>query len=302
VCPEWDLETIIGKAAEYRYDGVELGAVKGEPYLPAVPEIAADPDGVKRRFANAGLELVCLSTAVSLEPWDAREVAACRERIIEFVRLAERLACPFVRVPIGSVPRGDNRHRTLARIVSLLRELAAEAGRRRVSFVIENGGDFPGSDDLWFVVDNVDHPSVAACWNPCPAMTRLERPTTSIPRLGRRLKLVRICDGKFDQRGAFEDYRLPGEGDVELQRMVEFLRGIIYQGFLMFDWPRALMPGLPDAEHALPAAHARMREWIDTTTDVLTAYKGDKNPVYLDLPGVEVPPPKPPKEAKAKSG
>ncbi|MFH0982658.1 MAG: sugar phosphate isomerase/epimerase [Planctomycetota bacterium] len=292
VCPEWDLTTIVRKAAEWGFDGVELGTLQGETHLPAVRALTADPDAVKRLFADQGVELVCLGTRETLESYNAREVTHSREHILEVVELAGRLGCPFVRVPIGTIPRGDNRHRTLARLASMFEGLALPTARQHVTLVVENGGDYVGSQDLWFVLDHVAHPAVAACWNACTAMMQLERPTVSVPRLGTRIKLVHVCDGAFDDRGGFGGFRVPGIGNVELRRMIELLRGIIYCGYLIFDWPKAAVPELPDAELVLPKVRAQLREWVDSRAEVLSAYKGDKKAVRLNLPGAETPPPK----------
>ena len=290
VCPEWDLTTVVTKAAELGYDGVELGAMQGTAHLPAVGELTSDPDAVQRMFTDKGVELVCLGTGETLVSWNVRETAQSLERILDVVRLASRLGCPFVRVPIGEVPKGDSRDRTLSRLASMFESLAVPADRHRVTLLVENGGDYAGSEDIWFVIDHVAHPAVAACWNPCPAMTRLERPTISIPRLGTRIKLVRVCDGTFDERGRFGGYAIPGKGSVDFQRMIDLLRGIIYRGYLVFDWPKAVVADLPDAGTVLPTVRTQLREWIDAKTEPLTAYRGDKKAVRLNLPDSEASP------------
>ena len=110
--------------------------------------------------------------------------------------------------------------------------------------------------------------------------------------------MVHVCDGAFDEQGRFGGHRLPAGGDVELQRMVDLLRGILYDGYLMFDWPWVTTSDLPALEQALPKVQATLREWIEAESPVLTAYKDDKKPVYLDLPGVEMPAFKKPPAAK----
>ncbi len=284
VCPEWDLTTMAKKAAELGYDGVELGGLGSADHLPAVSEFTSAPEAAERMFAGNGVELACLGTGDTLEAFTSREVEQSRARILELIQLAGHVGCPFVRVPIGNVPTGDHRDRTLTRLARMFQSLAVPAARHHVTVLVENGGDFPGSEDLWFVVDHASHPAVAVCWNPCPAMTQLERPTTSIPRLAARIKVARICDGTFDERGRFGGFRIPGEGDVELGRMVSFLRGLLYQGYLMFDWPKAAVADLPAPDAVLGRVQAQLRDWIDTKSDVLTAYKGDKKPVRLNLP------------------
>ena len=84
--------------------------------------------------------------------------------------------------------------------------------------------------------------------------------------------------------------------------MIDLLRGIIYRGYLMFDWPKTVVPDLPAAQVVLPQVQLQLREWIDTKAEVLTAYKGDKKPVTLDLPGAGAPVPKVATAAKEPNG
>ena len=300
VCPRWDLATIAQKAAEFGYAGVELGAMNGENHLPAVRELSADPGAVKQLFANKKIELVCIGSLVTLDAKGDHDRQSARRRLLEVVELAAKLSCPFVRAPIGSLPNGGDRYGTLSRIARELASVAQDIARFRVTLLLENGGDFASSRDLWFLVDTGSHPAVAACWNPCQGMTQLERPTLAIPRLGKMIRLVRACDGAFDARGGFGGFKLPGEGDVGLGRMIDFLRGIIYRGYLIADWPKAAAPELPEPEEALPQAAAWLRERIGALAEPLTAYKGDKQAVKFRLPPGMAAPAAIAKPAKAK--
>lgn len=284
VCPEWDLSTIVRKAAELGFDGVELGTLDGKSRPPAVRDLDANPYAAKQLFADNKVELACLSSAVTFDSPEAPESEAARRRLLEIADLSANLACRFVRVPIGNVAKGESRPGTLSRIADSLAGLAPEIARRRVTLLVENGGDFADSRDLWFVIDAVSHPAVAACWNPCAAMARLERPTLSIPRLGTKIRLVHVCDAAFDDRGRFGGFTLPGEGDIGMARMIDLLRGIIYRGYLMFDWPKAAYPALAEPEEVLPNVKAWLRERIDARAELLTAYKGDKQAIRFKLP------------------
>ena len=57
VCPDWDLATIVTKAAEYQFDGVELRGLKGELYLPGIPDLAGNPGATRRLFYSNGVAL-----------------------------------------------------------------------------------------------------------------------------------------------------------------------------------------------------------------------------------------------------
>ena len=102
-------------------------------------------------------------------------------------------------------------------------------------------------------------------------------PTTSIPRLGARIGLVQLSDGKFGVNGSMEGYAPPGQGEIEIPRLIQLLKGIGFGGYLVVHWPKLWVPSLADADAVLPAAAQYIRPLIDETPIVLTAYKGDKN-------------------------
>ncbi len=275
-CPGWDLETIIAQASALGFDGFELRGLRGELHLPFAPELARAPELVRQRLAAAKVELVCLGTSVSLDSKRAATISEQKGRLVENLELAARVGCPFVRIFVGEVQRWDNRRAALGRIAEQLIDVTPLAARHGVTLLVENGGDFPGSDDLWFLLDAVAHPSVKACWNQVYALTGRERPTTSIPRLGTKLGLVHLCDASFSEEGTLTDYRPLGEGDAEVRRQIELLRGIAYSGYVLFEWPKLWVESLPGPEAVLGPAAKLMRECIDARQAVLSAYKGDK--------------------------
>lgn len=278
VCPSWDLDTIATKAAEMGFDCFELRGLGGELHLPLVPALASNPEGVRSALREKNVELVCLGTSASLDSKDRRELARQQGIIGEFVELAARLKCPFVRIFVGEVQRRDNLRRAQSRIADALVSLAPMAARHGVTILVENGGDFPSSDTLWFLIDAVSHPAIKCCWSQCQARTVCERATISIPRLGRKIGMVHICDAAFDDFGLLTEYRQPGAGDVEIGRMIELLKGIVYEGCLVFEWPKLWNPSLPEPDAVLPAVQKHLRDCIDAKQAVLTAYKGDKRP------------------------
>ena len=281
-CPEWDLKTMVQRAKDLGYDGFELRALAGESHLPAAGELADDPGAVRSMMAAAGVELVCLGSSASFETSSAREAEGHSRRLIETIELAGRLGCPYVRIQMGRAFGGEHRG-TLSRVVAHVGELAPIAARHGTTILVENAGHFTNSEDLWFAVDAVAHPGVRGCWNTLNARVRGERPTTSVPRLGRTLKLVHIADGRFDRQGRFLGHELPGQGDVELDRAIQLLKGVCYQGWLVFDWPVAA-PTSGDPDGVLPGVLDFLRGELAAKQEVLSAYKGDKRPPNFHAP------------------
>lgn len=277
VCPTWNLETIASQASALGFAGVELRGLQGELHLPLAPELAADPDRVRRRFAERHVELVCLGSSGALSTKNKRESAKERSTVIEYLELAARLGCPYVRVFAGQVERWDHSRAALSRVADALLSLVAPASRLGVTLLVENNGDFSDSADLWFLMDAVAHPAIQCCWNQCNAMTLRERATISIPRLRSKIAMVHVCDAQIDENGVLGKYTPLGEGSVEVRREIELLKGVGFSGYLMFEWPKLWVDTLPAPEAALPAAAAFLKEALESKQAILSAYKGDKN-------------------------
>lgn len=280
VCPEWDLETAVTKAKQLGFDGVELHTLRGQQHLPLLPELASDPIGVRQLFSENGVECVCLSTSATLVSRSRRTVAEQKGVVIEFAELAAQIGCPYVRLGAGKANRLEPRQTVLCRIADGLASLAPIMSRLGVTLLVENGRDFPGSAYMWHLIDGVGHTAVRCCWNQCHAMSALERSTRSIPRLGNKISLVHLCDATFDANGTPLEYQPLGEGQAEVSRQIELLGGLMYDRYVVVEWP-ARASFMSDAESALPVALAFVKETRDAEQPVLAAYKGDKFAVKL---------------------
>ena len=276
-CPEWDLEKIVTQGSALGYDGVEIRGLRGELDLPLVPEIAGQPERTRALFAEHKLELLCLGCSATLDAKGRADLAKQRASLIEHIELAGALGCPFVRILAGEVQRWDHERAVTSRVASALVEMVPVASRHGVTILIENGGDLRGSEALWFIVDAVSHPSVRACWSQFHGAAIGERPTISIPRLGQKMEMVHLCDGVFEN-GMLADYAALGEGTTEIDRQIQFLRGIAFNGYLVFEWPKLWVHSLGEPDDVLPAALEYIRSQLAIEQKVLTAYKTDKRP------------------------
>lgn len=285
-CPSWDLQTVVQKAAEFGFDGVEVRALKGELHLPLAPDLAGDTGRVRRLLAEHGVELVCLGSSITLDSRKRGDVARQKAALSDYVELAARVGSPHVRIFAGEIQRWDHRRAALARIAQVLQSITPILSRHNVTLLVENGGDFRDSEALWYLVDAVGHPLVRVCWNQCNARLVRERPTNSLPRLGHKIGLVHLTDATFDDGGVLQEFRPLGEGDVEIARQIELLKGLAFDRYVVMEWPRLWMPSLAAADEVLPGAASYLRERIDEKQAVLSAYKGDKNaPRFVALGG-----------------
>jgi len=292
-CPAWSLATMVEKAKEYGYQGIELRGLEGQMHLPLAPQLASNPRKIAHLMRDTGVELICLSTSAAFHMRDPQEVAQNKSQVREYIELAAKLECPFVRVFGSEIPRlkfwllgYERREGVLTRIAGALRDLATYAAQNGVTLLIENNGDFSDSNAMWYLIDAVNSPGLKCLWNPLNAQLRGERPTISIPRMGRMIGLVHISDGKFSSAG-FEGYTQLGQGNVEIPRIVQLLKGIGYRDYLCLEWPKLWTPSLADADKVFPAAAQYLQKMLDEKPLVLTAYKGDKFAPAYDLQSVE---------------
>ena len=283
-CPEWDLKTLVAKAALWGFDGVDLGGLRGDSSLRLPPELSDDCGAVRQLLSDHGVGCACLAAPATLTSWSRRTLVEQKGVVVEFMELARRLGCPCVRISAGTVDRWDTRQAALARIAEALASLAPVASRLEVTLLVENGGDFPGSADLWYLIDAVDHPAVRCCWNQCRAMTALEGPTRSIPRLGSKIGLVHLCDADFNGDGVLLDYRPLGEGQVQIARQIELLKGLMYDRYVIFHWPEMGLESLPSPEAILPGVAALLKDCREAKQPELSAYQGDKWAVKMVSP------------------
>ncbi|MCG3138096.1 MAG: hypothetical protein HJJLKODD_01954 [Phycisphaerae bacterium] len=272
--PTWDLAMIAGTVKRLGFDGVELRAVQGELYLPQHPLLARDPQGVAKQFQDAGSQIICLASSISLgQPGETLEL---REQVRAYIELATKLHCPMIRLITGEVSVWSNRLATLQRQVDGLRDLVLEASRRGVMLLLENQGTLSSSRDIWFVMDALAHPALRASWNHVAGYHAGERPTLAVPRLGIRTQMVRLGDLQ-QPAGSTATGCVLGAGELELARLLELLVGVGYDGWLLVDWPDSQLHAQPDPEPYLQQSLKFIREQLAIKREPLTAYKGDKN-------------------------
>jgi sugar phosphate isomerase/epimerase len=278
VCPTWDVQQIAENANEMGFYGVELGVVRDELHLPAAEDLQTDKeiDQVRKFFADNHVEIACLA---SIYAFDAREKNVRMRsvtRTIECIELAEKLGCPLVRFPIGAPAGREPVEHCLARQVPHLAELARIAARKHITLLVSNTPQLPSSRSLWFVVDGVSQPGLKCAWNPVLGRACREGHSVAIPRLGARIRAIQMGDADFDEVGHFVGYRPLGEGDMDYSAHVDLLKGVLFDGYLTFDWPQARWEKAPPPDEALPAALERIVERLKHTEPELTAYKKDK--------------------------
>jgi sugar phosphate isomerase/epimerase len=263
-CPAWDLDTIAIKAKEYGYDGVEIRGFLNETVLTSANVFLTDPVKVKRTFANAGVEIACLASSVAMTGKKKADAQAASD-LRMFIDTASAIDCPIVKLFDTQLRPGQDRAGAAVAMGQWLMALGDYASERDVTLVIENMLSFRNSKEVWMMLETINHPNVAACWDIFNASLIGESPFLTVPTLNSRIQYVQVKDAKLSTLGAT---LCPlGEGDVPVEKFIERLRGIGYSGYVTFEWEKAWLANIAGPEESLPKAIATLRSWSDEVAE-----------------------------------
>src|SRR5512133_3865729 len=102
-CPNWQLETVLAKATEYGYDGIEWrGGSNGHVH----PDMSTTKKSfVRQSCADAGLMSLAVTTYTSFVSASARERQANVVELRRYADLAAELGAKYVRAFLGELPQ-----------------------------------------------------------------------------------------------------------------------------------------------------------------------------------------------------
>lgn len=258
-CPKWDFETICARAKEYGYDGVEVRGFLEESSLTASNIFLSEPKKIRGMFEFHGLRIACLASSIAMTQ-KRRADRAAAEDCRRFIDTAAAVGCSLVRVFDTTVRPGQTRAGAGVALGDWLLPLGDYAAKHDVLLVVENALSFRSSKEMWGILDRLQHPSIACCWDVFNAALIGEGPWVSVPTLNSKIQYAQVKDAKLGPLGA--SLCKLGEGDVEVESFLTRLRGIGYEGWITFDWEKAWLPGIAEPEEALPEAIKKMRQWI----------------------------------------
>ncbi len=273
-CPIWDFDTIVSRAKEYGYDGVEIRGFLNEAILTGSNPFLTDPRKLRDLFDRNDLEICCLASSIAMTQ-NARRDRVLAGDLRQFLDTAAALGCPLVKVFDTQVRAGQDRSSAGVALGTWILPLADYAAERGVTIVIENALSFRSAKEMWLILDRLSHPSVAACWDLLNAAMIGESPYLSVPTLNSRIQYAQVKDAKLGSLGA--SYTKLGDGDVPVQNFLTRLRGVGYRGWVTLEWEKAWLPNIAEPEEILPDSIKKLREWTRSGDDIRGA-DGDSEP------------------------
>ena len=258
-CSNWKIETVIAKASEYGYDGIEW---RGGPQGHVQPNMdAAKKTLLQQKCSDARLTSLAVTAYTSFVSNSIEEREANVDELRRYSDLAAELGANYVRAFLGELPQGAHLDSSIYKKISDCLNTAAEyAESVGVKIAIEPHDDFVRSSSVVPILKEVQHPALRVIWDIANAFAAGEDPAEGFVLLKDRLAYVQVKDGK--RYGYKWQLCSLGQGNVPLAQALELLLAHGYQGAFSVEWEYAWHPELDAPEIALPSALGTVRELL----------------------------------------
>src|SRR5947208_5868243 len=165
IAKDWDVPTIIKNLTEAGFDAVELRTTHKHGVEISLP--AAARADVRKQFEASAVKIGGLGTTCEFHSPDPAGVRKNIDETKEWVKLAQDLGSPSVKVRPNGLPKGVPEEKTLEQIGKSLAECGAFAADHGIKIQLEvHGTDTQRVPRIRKIFDyGGNHPAVRACWN-----------------------------------------------------------------------------------------------------------------------------------------
>lgn len=262
-CPTWDLDTILARAKEYGYQGVDFRGIQSEIDITKLPAFTTDIAATKRKIADHGLQTSGISSSI----WvcDPAKRDANLEEAKRTIPVALELGAKNVRIfggPGGGVDALGGREKAAAIGRECIEAILALPGADKLSWNFETHDQWIKATDCTLLLNTINNPAFGACWDMGhTARVGGETPQQSYAAIGPRIRYAHVKDAAHDpshpnamQKGIDAGWRyvLPGTGQLPLADALKLLKANGYDGWVLFEHEKRWHPTLPEPEVAFP--------------------------------------------------
>ncbi|MDM5201009.1 sugar phosphate isomerase/epimerase family protein [Fictibacillus enclensis] len=250
-CPDWNLETMISRAVQHGYQGIDFRGYLGEMEIYRLPEFSTKLEETRDRFREASLEIPCFSSSVRLFTESTEQREKYLAELKQYADLCEYFGTPFIRVFGGLI--GD---REKEEAITIAAENTAEYLKvfegLPVTLLLETHDDWTGCQVVQELLSRVNSPQLEVLWDVHhPYRTIGEEPEQTWNVLGDRIRYTHWKDSyvKKEHKRGYQ-LCLLGEGDIPLYRMYRLLKDQGYEGYFTLEWEKVWCPEIEKPEIA----------------------------------------------------
>ena len=276
-CPDWTLEEIFERGAEYGYQGIEIESMDGHRL--ATPQMLKENAGRIRRLSEkSGCRALVMLSHVQLALDSITERTAALSEARAYLELQGDLGIDYLRVMGNWALENPSEEWLVETVADGLCRLAEIAEKSNVTVALETHDCFRSARALRRVLEQVNSPRVVALWD----TQHTFRGGQSVAEVWSQLSEWTVHVHVKDARRTFDapppaDTKPPvtahdvdawepvpmGEGEIPIKESIRALMDAGYDGFISYEWERQDHPELPAPEVELPAGAAKIREYLE---------------------------------------
>ena len=167
VLKDWDLDTLIRRLEEARFEAVELRTGHKHGVEPSIA--SAERDRVKTRFGQSKIRLLSFGSTCEFHSPDPEVRSKNVEESKRWIDLAHDTGAWGVKVRPNGLPKDVPHQTTIGRIADCLRELGDYGAGRGVEIWMEvHGADTQNPPVAAAIMRATRHDGVGLCWNSNP--------------------------------------------------------------------------------------------------------------------------------------
>ena len=251
--PNYNMDQIIGIAAENNYQGIEIRAVSGTTDIHCLDEFKGG--GLletAKKIKSAGLEVACLGTGVRFNKACKEDQANNLELAKISIEIAKTLDCRYIRVFGGPMIPTQSYTESMKWLWEGNSKLCELAKSMDALPLIETHDDFSTGARINDLIGGLSPGSeIGLCWDILHPLRFGEAINDTYAAMKDRIYHVHIKDStEFSDKGF--DFELVGEGKVPVADCIALLKSGGYDGYLSFEWEKLWHPEIPEPEVAIP--------------------------------------------------
>ena len=257
-CPDWTLEQVIDACRAAGIRGVDLRGLGHEIDVTRLPEFTTALDQTLARLAEAGIELPCFATSVTLLSPSAQRWQEMLDEAHRYAQLAARSRTPFIRIFGGELPKGADRAEALPVLSRHLRQIVKICKAQGAQPLLETHDAWATTAAVRELLHEFDPDDAAVLWDVEHTSRAGETPGDVVETLRPYLRHVHLKDSV--QVGGKNVPKLLGEGDLPVGDALRALRAIGYDRWVCLETEKRWHPDLsPAPEVSIPHFAAYMK-------------------------------------------
>lgn len=240
-CPDWRWSEIFATAKDLQFDGIEVRGVANELFVPKIR--AFDEEHITsnlEKLSKSHIEISMLTSGISIGVPYENALSDAKE----YIDLAKKLSCPYIRVMISSHPEPESVD--IARARELYLSMCKYGEEKGVTPLIETNGVLAESRAMAAFVESINSKNKGVLWDVHhPFRYYNEAPYETYRSIGKYVKYIHVKDSIM--LGQKLTYRMMGYGDVPVFDALKVLKENHYNGYVSLEWVKRWNPDLEEA-------------------------------------------------------